>query len=320
MSSDVSEAIEQLARRLHEEVRSKLGNLDKVSGVKNLTEEVLIVASDAVQVVTAAAPLPKPSGKAQLRLLCRLVAAVMGSAASFDEKDAAVIGKRLQAQVARVRAALAGASAAAAQERADAQAAAAIDLGLLATLPVALAAIDAKEQKALAAPSLEPYNGFWELELAAPIELATPVPVVQEAPRAARAQLPRWLDRQLRFMHGEQLCVKVATSWPRLGTSGPADPEDYPEEYGTDSAMRLATFVAEMDSRERWASKDAAALQRRLEAAEERAEMLEIRCTELEVDAVVQEREKTRLLGSVDALQDALQRSYGCRCMYQSEL
>ena len=311
-----------MARRLHEEDRGKLGTLKKVSGVKDLTEEVLLVASDAVQVVVAAAPSPKPSGKAQLRAFCRLVAAVMGSAAAFDEKEAAVIGKRLQAQVARVRAALAGASAVAAQERADAQAAAAVDAELLATLPVVLAAINTIEQKALAAPSREPYLGFWELELAAPpVELATPVPVVQEAPRAARAQLPRWLHAQLRRSSGEQLCVELATTWHRLNDSMSAGPEERClEDFGTDSEMMLASLIAEMHGQQKVASREMADLKRRFKDSEEHAEMLEARCSELEVDAIEQERERSRLSGSVDALQDALQRSYGCRCMYQSEL
>ena len=85
LSSDASDAIKRLAQDLFEGGSIEPRVFRKVPGVKDLTEEVLLVASDAVQVVVAAAPSPAPSGKAQQRLVCRLVAAVMDSEATFDD-------------------------------------------------------------------------------------------------------------------------------------------------------------------------------------------------------------------------------------------
>ena len=61
---------------------------------------------------------PKPSGKAQLRALARLVAASMGSSSSFDDPVAETIGKRLARQADRVRVQVVESAAAAEQERA----------------------------------------------------------------------------------------------------------------------------------------------------------------------------------------------------------
>ena len=282
-----------MAQELFEGGGIERRDFKKVPGVKDLTEELLFVASDALQVVVAAAPSPAPSGKAQQRLFCRLVAAAMGSKVCFDDnREAAVIGKRLMAQVARVRAVHAKARVVAADARADAQAAAAGDAGLMAALPAALAAFAATEQEALAGFRHEVYTGFVELLLAAPaVGLANPVPV-EDAPRAARAQLPGWLHDYLRRSGGEQLCSELATAWQHANGSHKYPLSPTWSEVGTDSEMMLAYMIAEMHGRRQHERREMVATRTRLDRAERDRLALDARCSELEADAAQQERER----------------------------
>ena len=62
----------------------------KLDGVSELTEQLLLLAFDAVVAVAEAAPAPKPNGKARQRLLVALLAATMGSPATFPKAEATI--------------------------------------------------------------------------------------------------------------------------------------------------------------------------------------------------------------------------------------
>ena len=180
-------ALRQLAQRILEAAFDVNTIAGKLPGVSKLTEELLLLASDAVEVVAAAAPWKGPNGKAQL--LTSLVAGAMGSQKIFDKADGERLGLRFKMQVKRVREERPRAAAdTAVRERRAARAAAARDTLLAAGLPEMLASIDAREKAALvryvsevykfddiAAPEEEPFE-----EPLGPVTHAGPPP-------------PRWL-------------------------------------------------------------------------------------------------------------------------------
>jgi len=107
-----------------------------------LTDELLVVASDAVDAAAAAyrasiegLGLPAFSGKAQLRLLAWLVADARGADKLLDKPEAEKVGKRLQRQAQTVREALAAASAAAEADRSRAREEGADEARLAGVLP-----------------------------------------------------------------------------------------------------------------------------------------------------------------------------------------
>ena len=124
LGSGVEEALRQLAQRLLAAGKIQLPVIGKLDGVTVLTQQLLLLASDAVEVASEAAPGPTPNGKARLRLLVALVAGAMGSPAPFEKAEAEGIGKRLAGQVTRVRKALGLATDAATEEHSAAHAAA----------------------------------------------------------------------------------------------------------------------------------------------------------------------------------------------------
>ena len=120
----MEEALRQLAQRLLAAGKSQLPVTGKLDGATALTEQLLLLSSEAVDAAAAAAPGPAPNGKDRLRLLVALVAGAMGSPATFGKAEAEGIGKRLAGQVARVRKSLDRATAAATVEHSAAHAAA----------------------------------------------------------------------------------------------------------------------------------------------------------------------------------------------------
>ena len=122
---------------------------DAVEGVCALTDELLVVASGALEVAAAAAPLPRPSGKALEKCLARMVAAAMGSQVCLDDEKAGRAGKRLAKQVRKVGGNAAAAASSAQRQRQDATAAAAADASLADGLPARLAEIDTAELQRL---------------------------------------------------------------------------------------------------------------------------------------------------------------------------
>jgi hypothetical protein len=135
--------------------------------LNELTDEIITVAVAAVEAVMAE-QLARPSGKAQKRLLARVVADARGARAALDSTCAEKVGKRLERQAISVNSFVDEAVFNAAQARADAQAAADADLTARATIRRDLAAIDADEKKKLQKLRSEVYIGFWELEALLP--------------------------------------------------------------------------------------------------------------------------------------------------------
>ena len=79
MSLEASEALEKLAVRILVSTDGITVTGSEIPGLCALTDEVLVAASGALEVAAAAAPVPRPSGKALEKCLARLVAAAMGS-------------------------------------------------------------------------------------------------------------------------------------------------------------------------------------------------------------------------------------------------
>jgi hypothetical protein len=128
-----------------------------------LTDELLVVASDAVRdeaaECTAKNGLGPISGKAQLRLLAWVVADARGADTPLEKALAETVGKRLDRQAQKVRSDMARAT-----ERAECSRAY-VRTALSAELHAAkLAEIDAEEQRELEKPRAEIYVGFHELD------------------------------------------------------------------------------------------------------------------------------------------------------------
>ena len=64
MSPKVSKALKELAARILVSTKGITLTGDKVRGVVALTDELIVVAADALEAAADAAPLPRPSGKA----------------------------------------------------------------------------------------------------------------------------------------------------------------------------------------------------------------------------------------------------------------
>ena len=160
----MSKALEALALRILEPNGNSATTFEKLAGLKAVTDELLMVASDAVEAAVAASATPELSGRKKSRVLARLVAAGMGSPVVFEDAAAEGHGRRLDQQVKMVRKALGAAVAKAEQERTEARDAAAADALLVAGLPGLLAEIGRVEREALAAPATEKYNNFWQIE------------------------------------------------------------------------------------------------------------------------------------------------------------
>ena len=173
-----------------------------------LTDQLLVVASDAVTAVAAAAS-PRLSGKATLRLLAWVVADARGAGRPMEKALAETVGKRLEKQAQKVRETLAAAAAHAAQAREAAREAASRDANLAAALPAQLATIDVAEREAYARARDEVYIGFHELgstktasgALSVSVDEPPPLPVwVSEEPEDGPSKdqlLKRALDRIL---------------------------------------------------------------------------------------------------------------------------
>ena len=201
MSLEASEALEKLAVRILVSTDGIKVTGSEVPGLCALTDEVLVAASGALEVAAAAAPVPRPSGKALEKCLARLVAAAMGSQVWLDDEKAGRAGKRLAKQVRKVGGDAAAAASSAQRQRELATAAAAADASLADGLPAWLAEIGTAEAAALAAPRQEVYVGFHEIAPEPPAAESPPptaAPVaVAEAMLAPQKKWPRWLTRMM---------------------------------------------------------------------------------------------------------------------------
>ena len=156
LAAEVTAALRQRAQRLLPFTEGNFTASGPPSLLDALTDASLVVASGIVSEEAR-----RLSGKAQLRLLAWLLADARGATTPIDKKLAETVGKRLDAQVKRVRSAIDEARSTAEQQRAEARAAAAL-IGQEVSAEK-LAAIDATERQALDAPNKEVYVGFWEL-------------------------------------------------------------------------------------------------------------------------------------------------------------
>ena len=132
-----------------------------------ITDELLVVAEEAVASVCAAVLPTPPSLASQQRLLAWVVADTRGATTLLEKPLALVVGKRLEARAKRVRGDGAMAVAEAAAARDTMRAAAANNPTLAAVLDDDLAAIDENEKQKLDAPKKEVYTGFHELQVPA---------------------------------------------------------------------------------------------------------------------------------------------------------
>ena len=162
LPSGVVEALTSKAERLRPFAGGDFAPSPPPALLDQLTDQLLVVASDAVTAVAARAS-PPMSGKATLRLLAWVLADARGGGRPMEKALAETVGKRLEKQAQKVRQTLAAATADAAQAREAARAAAAQDADLAATLATELATIDALEKSAYQSARDEVYVGFHEL-------------------------------------------------------------------------------------------------------------------------------------------------------------
>eukprot|EP00966_Prymnesium_polylepis_P199371 4619935-Prymnesium_polylepis.1 len=142
-------ALEALARRILPFAACNFSPSPPPALLDAITDELLVVASDAISTV-AAEVQPQPSGKALLRLLAWVVADARGASVSLDKALAETVGKRLDRQAQRVRAQLACATRSAEEAREALERM--VASGQLSSALVAerRAAIDAEDQQAYA--------------------------------------------------------------------------------------------------------------------------------------------------------------------------
>lgn len=203
--SGVAGALKTLARRIRTFVEGEHSPSPPPHLLHRLTDEMLVVANDAV---TAVAVEGKAlSGKGQQRLLAWTVADARGAQVALDKLSAETVGKRLERQANRVRASLAEAAAVANEARAHARATAADDTALTAELDK----IDDAEQDVHDFHFNEVYVGFTELDklLGASSEQVSTVEVQERASRVAG----RAISTQTELMDLSSLDAALTSSW-----------------------------------------------------------------------------------------------------------
>jgi hypothetical protein len=97
-----SEALAKLAERILPFSDGKFKPSPPPQLLSKLTDDDLIVAADAVEAVVAKQQ-PRPSGRAQFRLLAWTVADARGAGTPLDKALAETVGKRLDRQAQKVR-------------------------------------------------------------------------------------------------------------------------------------------------------------------------------------------------------------------------
>ena len=106
MASETQRVLETLARRFLPFPHGNFSPSPPPALLDKITDELLVVASDAVATVAAEQPRP-PSGKSLLRLLAWIVADARGASTVLDKLLAETVGKRLDRQAQKVRSTLA---------------------------------------------------------------------------------------------------------------------------------------------------------------------------------------------------------------------
>ena len=165
--SETRRALESLARRFLPFPNGNFSPSPPPALRDNITDELLVVASDAVATV-AAEVQPRPSGKSLLRLLAWVVADVRGSSTVLDKLLAETVGKRLDRQAQKVRITLARAALVAELARSDVSTVLAGGALTASHGADRRAEIDRVEKQAYEHARREVYIGFHELEALLP--------------------------------------------------------------------------------------------------------------------------------------------------------
>jgi hypothetical protein len=169
----IRERLQQLAACILSEPAGDRAPAEGLPLLSRLTDELLVVAADAVAQAATAAAQPV-SARSRLRLLADVVAEARGARQRLERSLAFTVGTRLERQPKKVLGDCEAARAAAAAEREAAHAAVAADLAIAPGLDLELEQIDRKERRKLLEPTTEVYVGFWELDaLLAPEAPAT---------------------------------------------------------------------------------------------------------------------------------------------------
>jgi hypothetical protein len=166
MASETQRVLETLARRFLPFPNGNFSPSPPPALLDKITDELLVVASDAVATVAAEQPRP-PSGKSLLRLLAWIVADARGASTVLDKLLAETVGKRLDRQAQKVRTTLARATKVAEFARSDLLTVLA-DSALASDGADRRAEIDAAEKQAYEHARDEVYIGFHELEALLP--------------------------------------------------------------------------------------------------------------------------------------------------------
>ena len=243
-----AEALQKLARRIRTFPEGEYTPTPPPRLLHELTDEVLVIASDAVSGVGR--EQPALSGNATLRLLAWTVADASGATVALDKPLALTVGKRLDRQAQSVRANFAAISGRAREARLRVSAAAAGNPALAATLEREIAQIDVKEQSAMSVARTEVYVGFHELASLLPeneVEEAAlePPPAPVSTPPAATTSA-RVLDSPEPFLHFPFHCDASLDPVPL------PIPRDLAGALGPDVSERLCEHLEELDS---WGNK-----------------------------------------------------------------
>ena len=191
-----SEALKRLARRIRASPEGKFEPSPAPRLLHEITDALLITASDAVAAVGEEEP--KLSGNGILKLLAWTVADARGATAPLDKPLALTVGKRLQRQADAVRVHIAGIVRHARDEVAKIHDEAQMHVGSAHLLSTLIESALEQEKIKLSTARDEVYIGFHELESlleeeAAAPELVTPEPVAPEpapTPTSAPARTP----------------------------------------------------------------------------------------------------------------------------------
>ena len=176
----MTEALQKIARRVRTYTEGLYEPSMPPQLLDNITDELLVIASDAVTAVSAEEPaLP---GNARLRLLAWTVADARGATRPLEKPLALAVGKRLDRQAQSVQAVLLQAVECATQHREELVGG---DCSL-AYVSCTRPEIDARVQAAFKKAHDEIYVGFWELvELLPGAEAAARTAAAEAAARTA---------------------------------------------------------------------------------------------------------------------------------------
>ena len=249
----VAEAIRKLARRIRACPDGKFQPSTPPQLLDKLTDELLIIALEAV--VTVSAEEPALTANATLRLLAWTVADARGATQPLGKTLALTVGKRLDRQARSVRTVLSATLERAQHDRQDLQG------GTPALVEAARAEIDARVRTAVEAARNEVYIGFHELLPLLPGATAAAVTMAAVAADAdaddddaedAAAHTPMNASASLaecRYACSSRICERRAVASRGSSSRTSIKPErntmppDLAKALGPDAAQRMRDTV-----------------------------------------------------------------------------